>query len=192
MPSLYNYTQQYRAVADLLWEEEVETETVYDTLDAIDEPLKEKAETIGNMIREYQADAKALKEEAKRLKERAEAKEKKADSLLRYVETAMAGAGFDKLEGLKNTFSFSTNTSLKCVDVKKLPKHFQKPQEPKPDIAGFKADIVKRYDDKGIKLVSKYSAKPKGKEMLFTELNEDLTGLGIQFETNRKVSLKTK
>lgn len=190
--SLYNYTQQYRAVADLLWEEQVETETVYDTLDAIDEPLKEKVESIGSMIRNHEANIVALKAEAKRLTERAEREAKMAANLLRYVEDAMIGAGFEKMAGLKHTFSFGTSTSLKAMDLKKMPKHFLKPQEPKPDIAGLKADLVKRYDDKGIKLVSKPSKKPKGTEMLFTDLNEDLLAMGVQFQTNTKLSLKTK
>ena len=190
--SLYSLSQEYRAVLNLLGEEEVSVEAIYDTLDAIDEPIKQKVETIGDMIRNLEAEAAALKEESDRLKERSAAKLKSADMLLKKVETVMTDAEFEKIEGLKHTFAFSVSNSLECKDPKQLPRHFLKPQEPKPDIAGLKKELVRQYEEKGIKLVSKYSAKPKTQELLFTELNESLEALGVQFTIKRKVSLKKK
>lgn len=192
MGDLYALSQEYRAVLNLLGEEGVETDTIYDTLDSIDEPLQEKVETIGDIIRNHEANAAALKAEAARLNERAAAELKKAEGLVKYVEVAMTNAEFEKIEGLKHTFAFGISTSLECKDPKLLPRHYLKPQEPKPDIAGLKKDITRQYEENGIKLVQKYSAKPKGKEMLFTDINENLESLGVQFNTKRKVSLKKK
>ena len=190
--SLYALSQQYRAVLNLLGEEEVSLEAIYDTLDAIDEPIQAKVESIGDMIRNLESEAAALKEESDRLKERAAAKLKSADTLLKKVETVMTNAEFEKIEGIKHTFAFGISNSLECKDPKLLPRHFLKPQEPKADIAGLKKELVRQYEEQGVKLVNKYSAKPKQQEMLFTELNESLESLGVQFNIKRKLSLKKK
>ena len=192
MGDLYALSQEYRAVLNMLGEEDVEIDVIYDTLDSIDEPIQEKVERVGDMIRNHEARAAALKAESARLKEREEAEKKSIDRLLKYVETTMINAEFDKLEGLKHTFAFGISNSLECKDPKLLPRHYLKPQEPKADIAGLKKDISRQWEEKGIKLVSKYSAKPKMQEMLFTELNEDLETLGVQFNIKRKLSLKKK
>ena len=190
--SLYSLGQEYRAVVNMLGEEDVDIDVIYDTLDAIDEPIKEKVEISGDMIRNHEANAAALKAEADRLKERAAAELATVERLMKYVENVMTNGEFEKLQGLKHTFAFGISNSLECKDPKLLPRHYLKPQDPKPDIAGLKKELVRKYDEMGIKLVSKYSAKPKQQEMLFTELNEDLASLGVQFNIKRKVSLKKK
>lgn len=192
MVSLYQYGEQYTLVSNMLEEEEFSIESIFDTLDSIDEDMADKIESIGNMIREHEANKKALEDEAKRLKERAAAEGNKRDSLIKYVDSVMGRAGFEKMQGLKHTFNYSVSNSLVCNDVKKLPKHFQKAQEPTADIAGMKDHIKKKYEENGFKLVAKLSAKPKGKEMLFTDLNEDLAAMGIQFNIKRELKLKTK
>ena len=190
--SLYQYTDQYRAVIDMLEEEQIDPEVLFDTLDAINEDLSTKVETVGDMIREHEATKKALKEEAERLSERAKAEDRKIASLTKAVDTAMAKAGFDNLKGLKHTFQYSVSNSLICEDAKKLPRHFLKPQEPKPDIAGLKKHIAQSYEEQGYKLVTKMPAKPKGNEMLYTDLNEDLADMGVQFNIKRELKLKSK
>jgi len=192
MSSLYQYTEQYRQVADMLEEDEFSIEAIFDTLDSINEDMATKVEHVGNMIRNHEANKKALEDEAKRLKERAAAEGKKMDALIKSVDSLMAKAGFEKLQGLKHTFNYSVTNSLVCTDVRKLPKHFQKPQEPTADIAGMKAFIKKKYEEKGFKLVAKMPAKPKGGEMLFEDLNEDLAAMGIQFKIKRELNLKSK
>lgn len=179
-------TNEYREA--LQYMEDMENPLdIFDTLDAIDEELKEKAERIGDVIRSYQSEAELLKAESKRLKERADKRLKEAEALIKYVAYNMDQAGFAELKGLKHTFKFSDSVSLECTNIEKVPKHFQKTKV-EPDIAGFKAHIKQQYEERGIKLVTKYSAKPKGIEMKFDEL--DLEELGLQFVSKRKLNLK--
>lgn len=186
---LYEMGRDYAAVLSVL-EESDRFEDLVDTLDSIDENIKQKVENIGDMIVSFNAEASALKAEAKRLNERATKAEKEAASLLGYIDHVMNENKFDELKGLRHTFKFSESISLRCHDVSMVPRHFQKPQPPTADIAGMKADFKKRYEDKGIKLVNKKSAKPKTKELLYEELNEHIRDMGLEFVRNKKLNMK--
>lgn len=64
-------------------------------LDALNLEREQKIENICLYIKNLSAEADAIKAEAKNLAERQRAKEKKRDGLLRYLESALAGAPFE-------------------------------------------------------------------------------------------------
>ena len=185
---LYEMAAYYKEVIEGI-ETPEQTEEAFKVLDALDVSVKEKVESIGDIITGYLANEKALKEEAKRLNERAAKHAKEASKLMDYIKYVMDTNDFEKLEGLKHTFSFTTSDSLKCIDPLSVPKQFQKATI-SADIAGMKAHLKKAYDDKGIKLVNKPSKKPKGQEMLYTELNDDIRSLGLEFHISKTLKMK--
>lgn len=186
---LYEAASYYTDALNAM-EETGEYSSMVELLDSIDTNIKDKVESIGEMITNFEAEAAALEAEAKRLKDRADTAKKKANNLLQYVEYVMSQNQFDELKGLKHTFKFKESISLVCHDVKLLPRHFQKPQPPKADIAGLKEDFKKRFDDKGTKLVNTMPKKPKGNEMLVTDLNESIIDMGLEFVRTKKLSMK--
>ena len=185
---LYEMAAYYKEVIEGI-ETPEQTEEAFKVLDALDVSVKEKVESIGDIITGYLANEKALKEEAKRLNERAAKHAKEASKLMDYIKYVMDTNDFDKLEGLKHTFSFTTSVSLKCLDVTQLPAKFKKVSYT-PDIDGMKKHLKQTYDDKNIKLVSKPSKKPKGQEMLYTELNDDIRTLGLEFHISKTLKMK--
>lgn len=65
---LYELTQAYNQVLEMA--EDLDTETLQDTLDSIREPIKEKAENIIKMVKSMDAEADGLAKEAERLTKR--------------------------------------------------------------------------------------------------------------------------
>jgi hypothetical protein len=185
---LHEMAQYYSEVIEGI-ETPEQTEEAFKVLDALDVSVKEKVESIGDIITNYLADEAALKAEAKRLNERAAKHAKEAAKLQDYVKYVMEQNNFDKLDGLKYTFSFTTSESLKCTDVNLLPAKFKKIAY-SADISAMKAHLKKAYDDKGTKLVNKPSKKPKGKEMLYTELNDSIRDMGLEFVINKTLKMK--
>ena len=185
---LYEAAQYYSdAIARI--EEPEQVDEVFATLDALDVTIKEKVESIGDIISNFQAEEAALKAEAKRLTDRAASAAKKAAGLMDYVDHVMKANKFEELKGLKYTFNFTTSVSLKCLDVTQLPEKFKKVAYT-ADIQGMKDHLKKAYDDKGTKLVSKMPKKPKGNEILFTELNDSIRTMGLEFDISKKLKMK--
>jgi hypothetical protein len=185
---LYEAAQYYSDAIENIADEE-KIEDLYDKLDAINTTIKEKVESIGDIIMNYQAEEAALKAEAKRLTDRAASAAKKAASLMDYIDYVMKANKFEELKGLKYTFNFTTSDSLKCVDPLAVPKQFQKATI-SADIKGMKDHLKKAYDEKNIKLVSKMPKKPKGNEMLYTELNDSIRDMGLEFVISKKLKMK--
>lgn len=81
---LYELTQAYNQVLEMA--EDLDTETLQDTLDSIREPIKEKAENIIKMVKSMDAEADGLAKEAERLTKRkksARSKSKKYERVFR-------------------------------------------------------------------------------------------------------------
>jgi regulator of replication initiation timing len=185
---LYEAAQYYSdAIARI--EEPEQVDEVFATLDALDVTIKEKVESIGDIITNYLAEEAALKAEAKRLNDRAASAAKKASGLMDYIDHVMRSNKFEELKGLKYTFNFTTSESLKCLDPNSVPKHYRK-HTFSVDVAGIKSNLKKTYDEKGTKLVSKLPKKPKGNEMLYTELNDSIRDMGLEFVISKKLKMK--
>lgn len=96
--TLYELSNEYREFLAALEAGEIPEEAVSDTLEGLDGAFDDKAETVGLIVKELDANVCAMKEEAKKLTERAKAKENKAESLRRYLIWAMQSTGKTKLE----------------------------------------------------------------------------------------------
>ncbi|HDU0469623.1 TPA: siphovirus Gp157 family protein, partial [Listeria monocytogenes] len=73
---LYELTQAYNQVLEMA--EELDTETLQDTLDSIREPIEEKAENIIKMVKSIEVEAEGLAKEVERLTKRKTALDAKA------------------------------------------------------------------------------------------------------------------
>lgn len=185
---LHEMAQYYSAVIEGI-EAPEQVEEAYEVLESMNVSIEEKVESIGDIITNHLANEKALKDEAKRLTERAAKHAKDAAKLQDYIKFVMEQNNFDKLDSLKYTFSFTTSESLKCTDVNLLPAKFKKISL-SADISAMKAHLKKAYDDKGTKLVNKPSKKPKGPEMLYTELNDSIRDMGLEFVISKTLKMK--
>ena len=129
MRTLYELTSDYMELFDMLYDDEVDSQVVIDTLEGVDMEIEDKADAYAKIIQQLVYDADARKKEADRLRMAAQALENKAK---RIKETLQANLEFiGKTKFKTDLFSFSVcNNGGKLplevteTDVFKIPKEF--------------------------------------------------------------------
>lgn len=117
MNNLYEIAADYRDVAAMLADDEVDTQAVMDTLESIQGEFEDKADNLACIVKELEAAAGAIKAEADRLSERAAGKSAKAKRLRAYLCQQMELSGIKRVETARNQLSLrGTAGSLKFRD----------------------------------------------------------------------------
>lgn len=137
MSSLYELTEAYDTVLEMLYDPEVDEQTVIDTLDGIEGEIEEKADNYAKLIREMKADADKLAEEERRIAARRKSLESRVDRLKRNLQANLEFIGKTKFKTALFTFSISPNGGLQPLTITdnlgEIPGKYLIPQPPVPD-----------------------------------------------------------
>lgn len=130
MANLYELTSNYKYVLDLA--DELDEQTLKDTLDSIKEPLEEKVDNTAKLIKAMENDAKAFKEEEARIKQRRQTIENNIKRIKERLQCDLESNELDKIEGKTFKVSVQNNpVSVNILDEKMIPKGYFIEQEPK-------------------------------------------------------------
>ncbi|OPX03066.1 siphovirus Gp157 family protein [Geobacillus sp. LEMMY01] len=122
---LYELAANYAELLNMA--EEMDSEALVDTLEAIRDEIELKAENIAKLIRNLEADAKAIREEEKRLNEKRTAIENKVKRLKSYLVEQLEHAGIQKIKRPTITVYIQDNPpSVNVVDMSVIPAEFLK------------------------------------------------------------------
>ena len=113
--TLYELTEQWKALLDMAEDEEVDTIALKDTFDAIEGSIEEKAEGYAIVSRELDAEIDKLKKEEERLRNRRKAIEGKKDMLYTNLFKAMKVIGKTKFKTEHFTFAIQKNGGIAPV-----------------------------------------------------------------------------
>lgn len=137
MSSLYELTEEYSTVLEMLYDPEVDEQTVLDTLEAISGEIEDKADNYAKLIKELSADAEKLKTEEDRMNARRRSLEAKADKLKKNLQANLEFIGKTKFKTALFSFSVSPNGGLQPLviteNLDEIPGKYLIPQDPKPD-----------------------------------------------------------
>lgn len=129
---LYELTTNYVSLMEMA--EEMDATTLQDTLESIEEEIHDKAENIGKLIKNINADVDALKSEEKRLADRRKSLENKVTHLKEYLQNQLEVAGLDKVKRPTLTVSIQNNPpSVEIADESLIPSDYRIPQPDKID-----------------------------------------------------------
>ena len=109
MESLYELTEQYAAVRDMLFDEDVDEQVINDTLESIEGAIEVKADNYAKIIREMNATAAVIKQEEVRLAARRKSLENRSAALKDRLEENMRF--IDKKKFKTDLFSFNIQTN---------------------------------------------------------------------------------
>ena len=156
---LYELTQNYLNLLDLLENPEVPKEMIESALEEVEGNFEDKAENIVKLIKSIEADIKAYKEEEIRLATRRKALENKAKGLKEYLEGSMIALDKKSIKGKIFTISISQNRpSVDVYDPTILPKEYKKIEE-KEDKAKIKESIDNGIEVPGARIEQKESLR---------------------------------
>ena len=162
--TLYQISQEHRALADALQDMDLDEATIADTLEA-ESSLVEKSQSVAFVIRNMETFAASVKAEADAMTERAKRVQKRADSIKAYLHSCMALAGVQKIEHPQFTLSIAKNPiSVQILDDKQIPAKFMRqpePPPPAPDKKAIKAAIEAGEEVPGAKLAQSTSLRIK-------------------------------
>ena len=155
--TLYELTGNYLAIMEMLENEEITSEDVKDTLEAIEEGIEAKAENIGFVIKNLEAETSMLETEIKRLAERKTRAEKSTESLKNYMSDSLLKLDYKTLKTNHFTYGFRKSTAVEIDNLELLPKEFVKEKITiAPDKAALKV-ALKDNEVPGARLVEEQS-----------------------------------
>lgn len=125
MARLYDLTESYKNIADLLDDPTMDTEIISTALATISQDITLKAGNIAGLMKDMESDIAAVKAEEKRLAERRRLAENKITWLKGYIQEAMEATGQDKIKTPLWTFTLAKNPPSVIVnDMGQLPKKY--------------------------------------------------------------------
>lgn len=113
---LYELRREYEDLSNLWETGEIPDEAARDTLEGIVGEAEEKADNIACMVKNLNAEAKAMKEEEDRLSERRKALEHKADYLKKYLLDNLTLMGLKSVKTARNAISVRQATPQVIVE----------------------------------------------------------------------------
>ncbi|CAL83931.1 siphovirus Gp157 family protein [Clostridium botulinum] len=125
MTKLYELTQNYNNLLDLVDNPEVPVEILKESLDNIGEEIDIKLENVAKVIKSIEVDAKGLKEEEKRLVDRRKSLESRIVNLKQYAENSMKAVGLKKVKGKIFTLGIQKNApSVEITEEENIPEQY--------------------------------------------------------------------
>jgi len=146
MASLYELTDQYRDLAELVDDDDIDYEEFCEAIAQLEDDIESKVANYCKLIRNLQGEADVLKAEADRLTARKRSREHAVQQLKDALGVALDAQGKAKIKTPEFTVSFRTSTRLEITDVAKVPQEYFKPRT-EDDVR--KADIKKQLVDTG-------------------------------------------
>ena len=148
---LYELNQQYKQLQEMA--DDLDPMTLKDTLESIKESIEDKAENTAKLIRSWEAEANAIKEEEKRLANRRKALENNTKSSKEYLFEQLRIAGIEKVKRPTITVSISNNPhSIEILDSTLIPSDYIIQKDPDIDKKGLIQALKDGADIPGVAL----------------------------------------
>lgn len=140
--NLYELTSEYEGLMNMLYDGETDEQTIMDTLESLEYEIEDKADNYAKIIKNIEADTKALKDEEARLYSKRKALDNNIKRLKDNLYNSMKLIGREKFKTLLFSFNIQKNpASLKIEDMAKVPSNYFIPQDPVIDKARLKDDV---------------------------------------------------
>lgn len=132
--TLYELTGQFLELLEIAEYEEISTDALNDTMEAVGLEFEEKAENYAKVIKQLEMEADGYKAEAKRLTKKKKVVEANIDRIKKNLEKSMLATGKTKFKTALFSFGIQKNSpSIDLLDEENVPADFRTPQPDKID-----------------------------------------------------------
>jgi predicted nuclease with TOPRIM domain len=148
--NLYELSSAYQQIQVLI---EDGQDGLEDTLAALNDAIEIKADGYAKVMKNLEAQAKAIKAEEERLAERRKSLENNIKKLKESLEQAMLNAGMKRIKTELFSFTIQKNPpSVEVLNEKGIPVNYFVPQDPKLDKKSILADLKNGIEVPGVEL----------------------------------------
>lgn len=148
---LYELTEQYEILQDMMYDPDVDEQIVRDTMEAIWGEIEEKADGYAKIILGMKDDIEALQTEERRLKSRRQSLEARQKWLKENLMANMREIGKEKFKTTLFSFSIQKNGGLDplVIDgtIEDIPGRFLVPQPPVVNNDAVRALLAEKQVD---------------------------------------------
>lgn len=142
MLTLYELTQEYTELLAMLEDPEMDEQVIADTMEGLSGEIEAKADGYARVIKQMDADSKAIKAEEERLYNRRKSLENRISYLKNRLQYAMELTGSTKIKTELFNIGIQKNPAKVVIDdPTKIPEGFLIPQDPKVDTAAIKESL---------------------------------------------------
>lgn len=129
--SLYEMSQEWENVFEMLLDPEIPEEAVYDTIEMIEADMDTKADRYAQIIKSMDGDAAQIDAEIKRLQERKASIQKRRDWMKQGLYDSMKATGRTSFKTALYSFAIQGNGGSRPVKLlDEVPERWRKPGEP--------------------------------------------------------------
>lgn len=151
MNTLYELTDQYQSIMDMLYDGETDEQLVMDTLESIDGEIEDKADNYAKIIKMMLADAETLKNEEARLYVRRKSLEMRAQRMKDNLQANLEFIGKTKFKTALFSFSVAKNGGKQPLEITEnlgeIPGKYLIPQPPVPDKEAIRQLLAEKEVD---------------------------------------------
>lgn len=147
---LYEMTVATKQLYELLANEEIDEQTIADTLEAMG--VEEKLEGYCQVIRQYEAEKDMLKAEKERIDKKIKVSENAVNRMKKAIIDFMKASGSTKSTAGTFTVALSTSKAVNILDESKVPVRFLVEQPPKIDKSAIRQELMSGAEIKGCEL----------------------------------------
>ena len=127
MSNLYELTKNYDTVLNMLYDEEIDEQCIFDTLESIEGELEDKADGYAKLMRELECVATIQKAESERLTRKARILENRAKVLKQNLYNAMKTTGKTKFATKLFNFNIAKNGGKQTLTIDgEVPEEYTK------------------------------------------------------------------
>lgn len=127
MFKLYELTEMYQNLWDVIGDEEVDLDALEIALSAVEDNIEDKAESMAKLIKGIDGDIAILKEEEQRLANKRKSLENKQKNIKGYLENQLNVMEIDKIKTPLFTVALQNNPpSINVLDENLIPGMYKK------------------------------------------------------------------
>lgn len=127
MSNLYELTNNYETVLNMLYDEDADEQMILDTLESIEGDIEDKADNYAKIIKELEAKKDARNAEAKRLTDSAKVFENRIKALKSNLYNSMKAIGKPKFSTNLFSFNIAKNGGKQALTIDgEVPKEYTK------------------------------------------------------------------
>lgn len=154
---LYELTSSYQQVLEIA--EQLDAETLKDTLDAIEDAIEKKVENTAFVIKSLEGNIRLIDEEIKRLQAMKVTQQNNGKSLKLYIQEAMEQVGLDKVQGELIKVTIQNNPPSVRLDEDFSNNEYLVEVAPKIDKKAILADLKQGKAIQGAEIVQGRSVR---------------------------------
>lgn len=131
MLSLYDMTEEWKSVFDMLLDPEIPEDAIFDTIEMIEADMDTKADSYAKIIKSMDGDTALIDEEIKRLQSRKSSISNRKKWLLNQLYETMKATGRTKFKTALFSYNIAKNGGVNPVELTApVPAEWLKPGEP--------------------------------------------------------------